>query len=83
MDNPDSYNFRPKEMLREICTTISQFSTQPGFHKVRWMGGPSQACLFFLWFFAAPHRVRCLENSMRFFSFLDCFVSLGCESYFF
>ena len=35
VDNPESYNFRPKEMLREICTTISQFSTQPGFHKVR------------------------------------------------
>lgn len=34
VDNPESYNFRPKEMLREICTTISQFSTQPGFHKV-------------------------------------------------
>lgn len=35
VDNPESYNFRPKDMLREICTTISQFSTQPGFHKVR------------------------------------------------
>lgn len=35
VDNPESYNFRPREMLREICTTISQFSTQPGFHKVR------------------------------------------------
>ena len=35
VDNPESYNFRPKEMLKEICTTISQFSTQPGFHKVR------------------------------------------------
>eukprot|EP00903_Cladosiphon_okamuranus_P021833 g20076.t1 len=33
VDNPESYNFRPKEMLREICTTISQFSTQPGFHE--------------------------------------------------
>lgn len=33
MDNPESYNFRPKDMLREICTTISQFSTQAGFQK--------------------------------------------------
>lgn len=35
VDNPESYNFRPKDMLREICATISQFSTQPGFHEVR------------------------------------------------
>ncbi|CAM9528104.1 unnamed protein product [Ectocarpus fasciculatus] len=39
VDNPESYNFRPKEMLREICTTISQFSTQPGFHKHLAMSG--------------------------------------------
>ncbi|CAM9168726.1 unnamed protein product, partial [Sphacelaria rigidula] len=32
VDNPESYNFRPKDMLRDICTTISQFSTQQGFH---------------------------------------------------
>lgn len=33
VDNPESYNFRPKDMLRDICTTISQFSTQEGFHQ--------------------------------------------------
>lgn len=32
VDNPESYNFRPKDMLRDICTTISQFSPQQGFH---------------------------------------------------
>ena len=34
VDNPESYNFRPKEMLREICATMSQFANEPSFHKV-------------------------------------------------
>ncbi|CAN0080528.1 unnamed protein product [Ascophyllum nodosum] len=39
VDNPESYNFRPKEMLREICATISQFANEPGFHKYLAMSG--------------------------------------------
>ncbi|CAM9661247.1 unnamed protein product [Discosporangium mesarthrocarpum] len=32
VDNPESYNFRPKEMLREVCLTLSYFALHEKFH---------------------------------------------------
>jgi ubiquitin conjugation factor E4 B len=31
VDNPEQYEFRPKEMLRDLCAIFSLFATQPGF----------------------------------------------------
>jgi len=31
VDNPDSYNFRPKEMLRDLCAIFASFALAPEF----------------------------------------------------
>lgn len=45
VDNPEAYNFRPKDMLRDICTTISQFCSQKAFHKALATSGYYQSDL--------------------------------------
>jgi ubiquitin conjugation factor E4 B len=31
VDNPESYNFRPKEMLRDLCSIFAEFASSPNF----------------------------------------------------
>ncbi|MEM7535543.1 MAG: hypothetical protein AAF639_25430, partial [Chloroflexota bacterium] len=33
VDNPESYNFRPKEMLRDLCAIFASFATAPEFQE--------------------------------------------------
>lgn len=32
MENPEKYNFRPREMLHEVSVTILHFAHDPDFH---------------------------------------------------
>lgn len=33
VDNPESYGFRPKEILRDLCAVLSSFASDDDFHK--------------------------------------------------
>ena len=73
VENPEKYNFRPREMLHEVSVTILHFAHDPDFHDAlvesgyyrdgRWVGPTTPAPPAY--HYHAPRRLSLVATSLR------------------